>query len=474
MIRKAGWLLGMGLLAGGVQAANVVWDGSESIYWGNADNWNVGYLPGATEVDSAILQTAAKPTTVATNFSVATYGTDITIRNGSTLNIQADWTNWDQVRLGHNAGHYGFINHSAGTVGAEDVVVGSSGGTAAADAVYTMTGGTLDINDQLRARLQGQFNQSGGTVAAASMLVESTASSVLSGGDTAISGAVTINSGGSASVSGTAALTAGAIITDGSLAVSGGTVKTQTLNANADISQSGSSSVTAGVVNVGSGAAYSLMGGTLSMTGAAHNVAGLIDMTGGMLSVDQGPANVTVNGDGLLQLSSGGLESTGTAADDVLNFNMDLEVSGGTVDLNGQNKFAGEFKVIGGAAVISIDRLNVAANSQVGDFVFEFDEDGISSIENGNWMNLSASTITVDGSAYTGGEGTFTLFDTSSLVGTSAVVSVTGFTGGLNAFITQDQDSNTVTLTVIPEPAAVGLIIIFGGGMLFTKRRFNF
>jgi hypothetical protein len=49
---------------------------------------------------------------------------------------------------------------------------------------------------------------------------------------------------------------------------------------------------------------------------------------------------------------------------DVLTFNANLAISGGVFDLGGQSRLSGEFKVIGDAATITIDRLNGAPGQQ--------------------------------------------------------------------------------------------------------------
>ena len=51
-------------------------------------------------------------------------------------------------------------------------------------------------------------------------------------------------------------------------------------------------------------------------------------------------------------------------------------------------------------------------------------------------------------------------------------ISVSGFGDeGVDWNLTQDFDANTITFTVIPEPATLGLVAAFGGGILFFRRR---
>ncbi len=362
------------IITGSSFGANNIWDGSTDNDWGTGANWSLNAVPGVNVGDNAIIQ-AGGPVTLTSNFT-AVNSFDLTVRSGRTLAISADLSDAGGIlRLGNNAGHYGTVNQTAGTVAADEIHSGNVAGTAAANSEWNLAGGALNATTMTVVN-QGRINVTG-------------------------TGAMTING------------------------------------------------------------ALSTINGT-----------GQLNINGGIFTIDKSAANVTVSGDGLLKLQSGTLNNIGSAAGNVWFGTSDIEISGGTVNLTGQNYFGSEFKVVGDAAgILSIDRLNSSASYQP-DYVFVMDADGISSIENANWMTLGDATISVDGSAYTGGTGTFTLFDTGFLSSTSTSVSVTGFTGGLSGYITQDQDNDIVTLTVIPEPATLGLIAAFGAGMLFIRRRF--
>ncbi|MDF7806309.1 hypothetical protein P4E94_02595 [Pontiellaceae bacterium B12219] len=245
------------------------------------------------------------------------------------------------------------------------------------------------------------------------------------------------------------------------------------------ITQSGTAAVESEGLNVGTEGIYNLNAGTLTATVEAPTVNGTLTIGGGTFSLSQNDLNV--NGSGLVELKSGLLEHSYTGGGDLVQWNADIAISGGTVDMNGQVRMGGEFKVIGSDATIDIRRLNQGG----GDFVFEFnafDNSGgtdLSTIANGSagYINLGNVSITVDGSNYQGGEAVITLFDASfggsGLNGTSSVVNVTGFTGGLSGYITQDQETDMVTLTIVPEPAVLGLIAVFGGGLLISRRLFG-
>ncbi|MDF7800422.1 hypothetical protein P4C99_13170 [Pontiellaceae bacterium B1224] len=201
-----------------------------------------------------------------------------------------------------------------------------------------------------------------------------------------------------------------------------------------------------------SNSVYTLKGGTLGLLGSsfAVNTGSVFDVSGGAFSVDVGPANINLNGRGTITVQSGSFSSLAPAASDVLTIYPDVIISGGTVDLNGQNKFINLLKVIGDSATISIDRINTPPGGNIGDIVFEMGENGISGIDGngGGWASLGSYTLTIDGSQYIGGTATFTLLDCANLASTSTAVTVTGFPDGATAVVTQDQDANIVTLTV--------------------------
>lgn len=198
----------------------------------------------------------------------------------------------------------------------------------------------------------------------------------------------------------------------------------------------------------------------------------MVDINGGSFTVDNAAGSVGMNGAGLLKLQSGTFSTTAVGDAITATFANNFEISGGTVNIGNQSLFTGELKVVGDAAIISLDYLNNNAGAN-GDFVFEMGTSGVSMIDGtGSWMHLGSSTIEVDGSAYTGGTGTFTLFRSSNLASMSTdIANVSGFTGGLSGTIAQD--GNDVVLTVIPEPATLGLITAFGGGLLFIRRMFQ-
>ena len=360
----------MHMLAVGYAAPNG-FNGSVDADWSNAGNWDLE-LPGASAGNTAIIQNG-RTVNLSSDFTGANLF-DATIRDASILNISAGISNIGYLRAGNNDGHYGTINHSAGTVSATGMVVGNSAGTATADSNYNQTGGTVNTT--------------------------------------------------------------------------GVNVHNQ------------------GKLNVNTGATFTLRAGA----GSSINGSGQLNLNGGTLTIDKDANGVIVTGDGVLNVNSGTFNSLGNDPNDMLTMHHDVRVVDGTVNLSGQNYFGGEFRMVGDAATIQISRLN-SNTTLATDFFFEMDADGISAITNTNWMDLGDASITVDASAYTGGAGTFTLFDTNNLAGISSSLSVTGLANGLSGLILQDQENDIVTLRIVPEPAqAVLLLGLFAAGLIFVKR----
>ncbi|MDF7826664.1 hypothetical protein P4B35_21725 [Pontiellaceae bacterium B12227] len=197
-----------------------------------------------------------------------------------------------------------------------------------------------------------------------------------------------------------------------------------------------------------SNSVYTLSGGTLTSRANGNIYAnGQMAINGGSLSHDTaGDNDLFVIGDGLLTLESGTWSSTAGAAGDVLTFSPDVEISGGTINLPGRNHFTGEFKVIGDAASISMQRLNVSP-----DFIFEFAPGGgsaLSVVECPTYVQLAAGTILVDGSNYNGGSAEIPLFSTVKISSLPAAAVTTNFVDGITATITVDTNAHTAVLTI--------------------------
>jgi hypothetical protein len=124
------------------------------------------------------------------------------------------------------------------------------------------------------------------------------------------------------------------------------------------------------------------------------------------------------------------------------------------------------FTIDGDEADIDVSgALTAGANSI---FQFLFDETGVSTIDAGSLTIDNSATLFIDGTDYSGGNASFTLFD-ATITDSFSNVTVNGF-GTLDIDYTLTQTDSAITLNVIPEPATFGLMGL-GSVALFVARR---
>jgi MYXO-CTERM domain-containing protein len=192
--------------------------------------------------------------------------------------------------------------------------------------------------------------------------------------------------------------------------------------------------------------------GTLNLTGGSIDV-------GGTFYIGAGTTNNSGNGTGTLNAS-------GTSS----------IVGSMTIGTTSQDDGSGTFNVIGNG--VSFGDGGAAKALIVNDFgAINFN---LGSTVGPTW-NFAASPVTfnagaglvVDGTNYTGPDGTFTLINGLSLVGTAATVdeSTVNFAPGRAATINFDTASGDVTLTVTPEPASAGVLAVAGLLAIGSRRR---
>lgn len=250
---------------------------------------------------------------------------------------------------------------------------------------------------------------------------------------------------------------------------SNGTVTAQQIQINqngagalSEYNLSGGSATATTSVTVDNQGLLAISGGTLTTPELIAN--GTVTIDGGTIARTITGVNTSIAGTGKIELLSGSYALTGGGASDQINLGAALiEVSGGTLNWTGQvrgGNAGGVFRVIGDEATISMLRLN-AREDQDYDHTFEFvlGEAGISTITVDGFVHLSGATINIDGSAYTGGAGTFDLISTPNLASASSSITLTGFDAFEDAFVTQDTNDNIFTLTIIPEPRVYGLAL---------------
>lgn len=207
-----------------------------------------------------------------------------------------------------------------------------------------------------------------------------------------------------------------------------------------------------------------LNGGTMDIATSISILSnGVINVDGGALTFDVEPANRTVNyGEGLLRVKSGSFTTLAAAASDVLTYQAQLEVSGGTVTLNGQNKLA-KLTVIGDDASISINAYNRRPSSARSLVEFELGSNGVSTVNLTGWAHLDMTDIVVDGSSYTGGGTNITLFKGGDFQNLSTNVVVQNFAGDYAASVTQSLDTDTVELIITVGGPDISLDMPSGG-----------
>jgi hypothetical protein len=232
----------------------------------------------------------------------------------------------------------------------------------------------------------------------------------------------------------------------------------------------------------GGGTGVTVLGGTF--TGGDVQVNNLtlrnghiltIDNSGFELFVDSGSAiNMGQGGDttdgSTINLIAGTLRGTGTLTmsnntDDYGTSFFNLSGTGilnfGTLSVG--SAAAATFSVTGSSATATLSgAVNAYAQST---FSFILDDTGVSSINAGGTMTIvSGAELLIDGSSYTGGAGTISLFSYASLADeTEFIETITGF-GSLTADIVYTDTG--IDLVLVPEPSTFAL---FGGLFVFAS-----
>ena len=208
-----------------------------------------------------------------------------------------------------------------------------------------------------------------------------------------------------------------------------------------------------GIVNV--------QGGALA-SGPVHvNAHGTFNLkSGSFTNSGVGPRSIftDTNGDGgVVNILGGSFTSLGAAPTDILRLEADaINISGGTVNLTGGQVLLADttaLTIIGDAADISMDRLNLNNASRAATVNFNFGSTGVSPIQNNSFLHLSNATLNIDGAHYTGDVGTFDLFSAANVASIAPTVNVTGFGAeGIDYTFEQSTSDNVVRLNVLQRP----------------------
>jgi hypothetical protein len=155
----------------------------------------------------------------------------------------------------------------------------------------------------------------------------------------------------------------------------------------------------------------------------------------------------------------------------------DFNVEAGVLTLAGANigtqSGTAALNIFGDAATATGNGFTFGSG---GTLSFKFGSTGVTPL-NLTYLTADTATLAVDLTDYTGALGTYTLVDANrDNVGQelNSIFSAVNLTEGAYAgsYVTQDQASDLITVTIIPEPATLGLLAAFGGSMLFVRRRF--
>ena len=196
-----------------------------------------------------------------------------------------------------------------------------------------------------------------------------------------------------------------------------------------------------------------ILGGSLTANGnvtVKHK--GTFLLSGGSFTRGgTGTRDIFSSGGGSIHITGGSLSATATASTHVMGIYADtIHISGGNIDLTGGQVVAGSSTTLvidGDEPVITLDRLNLNASWRAATIRFVLDENGVSPITSGSYLNLANAKLEIDGSAYAGGAATFDLFLTPQLIAASGNFTVTGLgTEGVDYTLTQDTANELVRL----------------------------
>jgi hypothetical protein len=211
-----------------------------------------------------------------------------------------------------------------------------------------------------------------------------------------------------------------------------------------------------------------------TLTGGSETVAGFQIRGGHVLTIDNAGFTLQVNGN--INMGSAG---TGTVnqidgtvdVGDKLNLtgadSSFYTISGGALITSGLDvgpTAASTFAIVGDSATVTASAGAVDAG-EFSTFSFSLGATGIDSIDTTGVMTIvSGAELLIDGSSYTGGAGTISLFSYASLADdTEFIETITGF-GSLTADIVYTDTG--IDLVLVPEPSTFAL---FGGLFVFAS-----
>jgi hypothetical protein len=299
------------------------------------------------------------------------------------------------------------------------------------------TTGTLNIGANLTATAASEIGRSGnGTlnVTAGNLQLPGTTSITLRFGVLAAGTGMGTQSGGTVATAGTVSIgvqgNGGYSLTNGSLLASNNLTVGASAGGNGTLTQSGGTIVVGS--NPGNGFAYvgqlgtgvfNLSGGTFKSAtfsiGEGTGASGTVNQTGGTIDLLTGPAGA---GSMLLGLSGTGVYS----------------ISNGTFSAASMTVTNGTVNVRPGSTLSLTGGLSLGAPATIN---FTFGASGVSGMAAGGAGEVdSSATINIDGTAYTGGAGNFTLIDAASFTDTPAITLANFALGATHVWDTNSGD----------------------------------
>jgi len=228
----------------------------------------------------------------------------------------------------------------------------------------------------------------------------------------------------------------------------------------------------------------------------AANGAGILQITSGGSLVTTDNMEVMRRGaslsgaSGTLTLAGGTLSIGGTMA---IGYGFSTQSGNGTGVVNvsgaGSLTMAGATTLGSSTAALGSGTLNVTGHSasitgnssftvnSFGSINLSFDSAGISTLNFGAVSLATGSTLTIDGSLYSGAGGSVVLINGSSLSGTFTNINISGFGGSYGTpSLTYDTANGNVVLNLaaVPEPSVVALTLagaVLGISRLRSRRR---
>ncbi|MDF7824509.1 hypothetical protein P4B35_10835 [Pontiellaceae bacterium B12227] len=459
------WMAGvLVMVAGSALAVSWVPTDSGTYSWFDAANWG-GTLPASGT--TALIKNSESTVVIATQDATASLVQVGRNGFGPTLQVESgSLTSGGTLLVGFLNYRVGAFEQTGGAVSVGNVTVGQKTN---ADGTLTVSGGTFDSagNIIIGSAATGHYTQSGGTVGTdASLIVGNAAGGV---GDAAItSGTLNVRD----------LDMDGAGI--GTFNANGGTVNVSrdfllggTVGGTFDASLNGATVNVAGQMATRSaGMTFAFNSGTLKVNDMAWN---------GDLSVGNGTDSATlilqanadehvVNADVLSINNNASLFGAGTLTGGAAGKNVSIGAGGLLSAGEGQSEI--------GTFEIGLNQSLSLADGAVIDF--EADGSGSDQITVLDTLAFAGGTISLKlddlgGADFSQDMVLMTYGALSGFDSTAWSINADGVAGytGADFTVLNDTDSNSLVLSVIPEPAAMGLIMSSCGVLLFLKRRFS-